>query len=70
MQFTVLVAALAVCTGVFASPASEHVQAQQSGQARQATQAGQAGQWFPFPGGLGYGYGGFGYPGYGGFYGW
>jgi len=77
MQFTVFVAALAVCSGVFANPASENVLAQQSGQAHQATQAGQAGQagqarqWGPLFGGLGYGYGGwgYGYPGYYG-YGW
>jgi len=70
MQFTVLVAALAVCTGVFASPASEQVQAQQSGQAHQATQAGQSGQTFPLFRGWGYGYGYPAYGYYGGYYGW
>ncbi|WAQ87483.1 hypothetical protein PtA15_8A387 [Puccinia triticina] len=53
MQFTTLAAALAVCTGVFASPLSQQTNTQA------AAQAGQAGQWGPFYGG---------YP-YGGFYG-
>ncbi|OAV99127.1 hypothetical protein PTTG_09175 [Puccinia triticina 1-1 BBBD Race 1] len=70
MQFTVLVAALAVCTGVFASPSSQHMQAQATSQ---AAQSGQAAQTWPF--GWGYGglgaYGGYGWPygrGYGVFY--
>ncbi|KNZ51404.1 putative signal peptide protein [Puccinia sorghi] len=71
MQFTVFVAALAVCTGVFASPVSEHVQAQLIGQAHQATQAGQAKQFGPFFGGYPYGYTPYGYNSYyGGYYGW
>ncbi|WAQ83734.1 hypothetical protein PtA15_4A182 [Puccinia triticina] len=70
MQFTVLVAAFAVCTGVFASPYSQHTQAQATSQ---AAQSGQAAQTWPF--GWGYGglgaYGGYGWPygrGYGVFY--
>ncbi|PLW10291.1 hypothetical protein PCANC_05273 [Puccinia coronata f. sp. avenae] len=79
MQFSVLVAALAVCTGVLASPASEHVQAQQTAQAAQAGQAGQAGQaaqtgnfwpWGGVYGGVGGGWGyGYGYNPYR-YYGW
>ncbi|OAV88827.1 hypothetical protein PTTG_04441 [Puccinia triticina 1-1 BBBD Race 1] len=66
MQFTTLIAALAVCTGAFASPLSQQTNAQAS------AQAGQAAQWGPFGwGGYPYGAGAYGYRyGYGGAYPW